>query len=195
MSKRPREHPQRPAKGDGEDKNHVFVFRLPSPFGSVVRRPPSIFRGFGRCGCSSRCPVWCAGMVESTCRINRSGKGSFSFKAAFRSRHKEPPLPQKKQRVRGGLFGSIRRPVKPNANQKTTTSRTLFLVFYWKRRFSEMPPCNSTKKIFLFALRENAVKMHKKTLQKQEKTPFSGVFLVFFGGVFVHYSHIKKDAF
>lgn len=58
-----------------------------------------------------------------------------------------------------------------------------------------MPPCNSTKKIFLFALRENAVKMHKKTLQKQEKTPFSGVFLVFFGGVFVHYSHIKKDAF
>lgn len=42
------------------DKNFVFVFRLPSPYGSVVRRPPSIFRGFGRCVGSSSARWMCS---------------------------------------------------------------------------------------------------------------------------------------
>ena len=97
--------------------------------------------------------------------------------------------------LRSGLFGSIRRPVKPNANQKTTTSRTAFLLFSWKKAFSSVPPCNSTKKIFLCDLREISVKTHKEKGKKApQKANFEAVFRLF-EAVFCAFSQQKKDAF
>lgn len=82
--------------------------------------------------------------------------------------------------LRSGLFGSIRAPRGPNANPKTTTSRTAFFGFFLEKAiFSSATVYFYEKNIsvrFERNLRQNAQKKDQKAPSKNE---FRGGFLPF----------------